>query len=261
MLKLKRGAEHLRDLRNEIERFENEGPASVVVEFRPNRPGHDFRYVIAKPVPPYIGPIIGDVISNLRSSLDHVITELTASNGGTELEGTAFPVCTTRQAWEQMNKKTGTFERNTGRYKLRGIPYRAMARIRKNQPFRWKRPKRNALWMLEELWNIDKHRGVHLTTTAPLSANVEFEHPETVEIVRQRFMQGRPKDGQIVGRTTYSAGTREGEVRVSVRVESKVVLQEPSVGLRGPILNALDGLLDFTSTVIASLATFDKTVY
>jgi len=108
---------------------------------------------------------------------------------------------------------------------------------------------------------LSPEHGVHLTTTAPLTASVEFEHPETVEIVRQRFMRGRPKDGQIVGRATYSAGTKDGDVRVSVRVESKVVLQEPSVGLRGPILNALDGLLDFTTTVIASLATFDKTVY
>jgi hypothetical protein len=32
------------------------------------------------------------------------------------------------------------------------------------------------------------------------------------------------------------------------------------VGLRGPVLNALDALLDFTMTVIAALARFDKTV-
>lgn len=57
-----------------------------------------------------------------------------------------------------------------------------------------------ALWMLDELWNIDKHRGVHLTTAAPLSASVSFEHPDNVQILRRWFMQGRPqtrpKDGQ-----------------------------------------------------------------
>ena len=46
MLKLKRGAEHLRELSVEIERFEGEEPASVIAEFRPDRPGHDFRYEI-----------------------------------------------------------------------------------------------------------------------------------------------------------------------------------------------------------------------
>jgi hypothetical protein len=264
MLKFLRATWHMKELRAEIERFEASNAAIVVAEFKPKRPGHDFRYMIQKPVPSHIGPIIGDVVSNLRSSLEHVVTELTITNVGHELEGTAFPVCTTRQAWDQVSKKAGTFAPNTGRYKLRGVPYRALLLIRKNQPFRWKRYQRNALWMLDELWNIDKHRGVHLTTTAPLSASVSFEHPDSVQILRRWFMQGRPqtrpKDGQIVGRTTYSAGTLEGDVRVNVTVESKVIFQESAAGLRGPVLNALDALLDFTMTVIAALARFDKTV-
>lgn len=260
MLKLKRAAGHLQELRAEIDRYERGNPAIVVATFRADRPGHDFRYVIGKSVPPHIGPIIGDVINNLRSSLEHVITELTVSNLGSELEGTAFPVCTTRQSWEQRNKRTGAFERGTGRYKVRGIHYGAMARIRKNQPFRWRRYRRNALWKLEELWNIDKHRGVHLTTTAPASASVEFEHPDTVQVLSRWFMQGRPKDGQIIGRTKYSPGTQDGEVRATVTVESKVIFQESAAGLRGPVINALDALLDFTAVVIAALATFDKSV-
>jgi hypothetical protein len=97
---------------------------------------------------------------------------------------------------------------------------------------------------------------------------VSFEHPDSVQILRRWFMQGRPqgrpqtrpKDRQIVGRTTYSAGTLEGDVRVNVTVESKVIFQESAAGLRGPVLNALDALLDFTMTVIAALARFDKTV-
>jgi hypothetical protein len=129
----------------------------LIPEFKPHRPGHDIRFVVREPVPLRFGLMIGDVTYNLRAALDYAVYELTIAHTGHPLDGTAFPVCRTRQAWDQTSKKTTCgFAPHTGRYKLRGVHPLARASIGRIQPFR-----RKGYWpvlWLEELWNADKHR-------------------------------------------------------------------------------------------------------
>ncbi len=75
-------------LQTEIERFENEDPAVIVAEFKPDRSSRDLRYVVRRQVPPEFAPTIGDVIRNLGSSLHRAVFELTLVHVGHELENT-----------------------------------------------------------------------------------------------------------------------------------------------------------------------------
>jgi hypothetical protein len=259
VLKAARAYQHLLALRGACDRFEKSNPAMLVPEFKASRPGHDFRYVVRKTPPDRLGPMIGDVISNLRAALEYAVYELTLAHSGRELGGTAFPVCTTAQAWGQRDVRTRQPSWRSGAYKTRGIPAEARSLIREHQPYRWKRYRRRPLWVLNELWNIDKHRTLHIATTAPsIGRATVISAPQT--IVKEWAYQGRPKDGAIVGRLTYLTGTTEADVQVETNLACKVVFQEGSAGLTGPVVETLETLDEYVTNFLAALAVFDPRV-
>jgi hypothetical protein len=261
VLKLMWAHKHLIDLDVAVKRFETEDPAALMPEFLPKRPGHNFRYVVTKQPPTELGLMIGDVIDNMRSALDHAVYELTVANIGHEVPQTAFPVCVTKAAWATWSRRHKEWAHHTGMYKLRGVPRGARTLIREHQPFHWKRYRRRALWIIEELWNIDKHRSIHLTTTAPSIGHSEIEvlNP-AVSIVRERHFQGRPIENAIVGRSTYSKGSVESDVSVKMSLSATAVFKETSAGMHGPVVETLTRLENYVTEFLAALARFDPTV-
>lgn len=230
MLKLIRAHQHLIALKAGIQRFEEGNPAVIVAEFEPNRPGHDIRYIVRKPIPARFGPMIGDVIYNLRAALDYAVYELTIAHTGHPLEGTAFPVCRTRQAWGQLDGRTGSPAGNTGLYKVRGVSREARAVIKRLQPFHRKKYRKHPVWMLDELCNLDKHRSLHVTTLLPGRGNVSLTLRNGATLTRQRFLRKPPEHDTVFGWLSYSKGTTEDQVDMKITVPSKVVFQEIYIG-------------------------------
>jgi len=227
VLKLARAHHHLVGLKAAIQRFEQSDPAVVVPEFKPHRPGHNFRFVVRKEVPAHFGPWIGDVIYNLRAALDYAVYELTIAHTGHALDGTAFPVCSSQQQWDQHSRRTDCgFAPNTGRYKLRGVHPQVRASISRIQPFRNKRQNWPLLW-LENLWNIDKHRTLHVVSTVPSDTIGRITFPKGGDIISKRFYLRRvPKHDAIVARFTYTKGITESDVHVEMEQSCALAFDE-----------------------------------
>jgi hypothetical protein len=104
--------------------------------------------------------IIGDVVNNLRSSLDYIAWELTILQNPVPPEplerkwrNIGFPIVTNRDLWEDR------FNRALwGRLDMEAV-FKAL------QPFETGQnaPDNEPLAVLDKLWNIDKHRHPHLT--------------------------------------------------------------------------------------------------
>jgi hypothetical protein len=95
-LKLERAATHLRELETAITSYFNEKPCAVVVELMrldpPHPPCQAWTARIRKPVPPHLASVIGDVVHNLRTSLDLLACDLVRLKGKSTKK-VYFPFC------------------------------------------------------------------------------------------------------------------------------------------------------------------------
>lgn len=111
-----------------------------VVEIRP--PDTDVSYAL----------LAGDFISCLRASLDHLVWQIAAMRG-TPNKRICFPIYGENIMETQISITKATF----------GIPDEAAAVIRSFQPYNAGNAyKLHYLWILNTLWNIDKHRHIPL---------------------------------------------------------------------------------------------------
>jgi hypothetical protein len=105
-------------------------------------------------IPPQISLIVGDCLQNLRSSLDYLVWELCLAAKAVPGKNHSFPICETK----------GCFSQAIRRGCLTGLSENATAEIESFQPYHGGEMKhQTALWVLNELSNINKHRRVLLT--------------------------------------------------------------------------------------------------
>ncbi len=104
------------------------------------------------------GMLIGDVVNNLRAALDNLVWALTDAFSGPpprnpippgQWRQVRFPIVVDPAKWPTNN--------------LWGVDPRLLAEFKKLQPFdrRQNDPERDEFRILDELWNIDKHRSPH----------------------------------------------------------------------------------------------------
>ncbi|WJI37288.1 MULTISPECIES: hypothetical protein [Mesorhizobium] len=154
-LKIDRAKHHFRDLNRLVEAFKKREPYSVTVEIDAE-PGRDFhRLKVNEAVPREWGGIVGDVIHNLRASLDNLAAALVIANGRTGrdiIENTQFPIGSTKPLFEQsLNKR------------LRGASPLAKRIVERLKPYKGGT---EAFWRLHKLDILDKH-----TVIVPVAAS------------------------------------------------------------------------------------------
>lgn len=160
-LKIERASEQCDDLCKSIESF-TESENYVIEEIQDFQTGEKQAiFKVTKEFPSEWPLIIGDIAHNLRSGLDHAIYELTVLESGTPMANTEFPVFEDESKYSAV-KKNGLPTRNSGLFKIRGIPDKAQEVIRGLQPFAFQQ-KRNEgnepiVAIVHELNIIDKHR-------------------------------------------------------------------------------------------------------
>ncbi len=167
------------------------------------------RRVIFKRNPPllYWGTIIGDVVHNLRSALDHIVYTISYRGNPAEFANdntTAFPIC------DQSN----TFHARRRRewkplHEIRGIPPEAQAIIEGLQPYNRGNVamKSDPLWILREMDDIDKHRTIHISGWSAHA--IALDITELMPGVRLHSHSIRPtgaiESGAILVEIDYSA--------------------------------------------------------
>ena len=159
-IRFNRALEHLRVLDEAIESFKETQVSRIPGKFDQDSGNYLFQ-MEGRAVPKREwSALIGDVLHNLRATLDYLAWELVDSHSpGQGTSGTEFPIF----------MDSDLFERSAPR-KTKGMAPRAIAVVERLQPFnespRDLHRSENRLWVLQSLVSTDKHRTLTLTAEA-----------------------------------------------------------------------------------------------
>ncbi len=176
-------------------------------------------------IDPRLNTIVGEHLHDLRSALDHLAWQLVLKAGGKPTDKTGFPI-----------KDTDPGTDKKGRPRTPGVsggvsaPARTLIRVA--QPYQLgARYIEHPLWLLQQLWNIDKHRYV--------IAKGHFG--------RYIFPIGAPTfrfTSKLDTATPYGAKLRlapdDPSVDVNAEGTVEVAIYEPDFGIEQPLLGTLE---------------------
>lgn len=162
--KIARAHEHLQSLDREIKGLVESYPYEVAHEYKRESFEHVWTLKNSPPdIPRRINIMVGDVVYNFRSALDHLAWQLVIANGETPTNRTMFPIYwgSRRADYEEAKKS-----------RLKGVSDKAMAIIDRLQPCNGGH---SYLGTLDTLSNIDKHR--HLTVIVAAVQGLDLAKP------------------------------------------------------------------------------------
>ena len=142
--KIERAKHHVRDLESRILAFRATDPYALFCDDDPKTGDRVLRVHVRSQPPDDLALIAGEIIYQLRSSLDHLAWQLVEANGGVPGQGTYFPIAET--AAKYIAKAPG---------QVQGMSAAAISMIDAIQPYMGGC---NDLWRLHALSNYDKHR-------------------------------------------------------------------------------------------------------
>ncbi len=211
------------------------------------------------------GAIIGDVVHNLRSALDHLVWQLTLAEGHVpppSLKGSAwkdirFPIYIT--AYPTNGKGIlipwATSKEPKSRW---GVRTSLRTEFEELQPFNHGQDApEKPLAILEELWNIDKHRHLHLTYFFVGLNDVTSKSPEFKFRVLQKHPPGPFKGRAEIGRVEQVGARRHllAGMHVKPHLRFDIAFDQGPPAYGGRVMQKLSELRDWT---VAVLAIFDR---
>jgi len=163
--KIFHAAQHIKSLEPELLKYFESNPGRMVQEPHTSDDEAFFTFQPQGPVPARFGLIIGDCLQNLRSSLDYLVWELVLATNNEPGRHNMFPICGTPDRFKYAVSKSN---------RLLGVHDDAIAEIESLQPYHLGTDfGKSVLSALDELTNINKHRGVLLTSLMAAQARRE----------------------------------------------------------------------------------------
>lgn len=147
--KLARPEKLINDLRRQNLNFFKKGDFQSEIVRNPETGCQQLVATKVQPPPVSHSLIVGDILYNLRSCLDHLVHQLIVANTGAQptYRTYEFPIFVTESQ----------FNKNVDRL-LRDVSPDGVGRIKQVQPFTFERPKDTSLYNLNEMGLVDKHR-------------------------------------------------------------------------------------------------------
>jgi hypothetical protein len=222
-LKLVRAGEHLDALEQRIRTYSRAASHQLIAE-----PNGKHTVHIGDQPPPDIGILVGEIVYQLRSSLDHLAFDLVKINS----RGIVLPA-----GWEKRCEFPLLFSiptkgnppvpckplpRDWFDKTLPGISDEAFTTIESLQPYR-RLGVTNALRLIADLSNIDKHRHLHVTV-AKVAVN---RHYQLRDGTRHDSTRGGFEDGAQIELPDEDI---HGVVEVKITLLPYVTFDEPTVG-------------------------------
>jgi hypothetical protein len=234
--RLQRAEEHFEAIKAQLLAYYDSDPCEISGEFDPNAEHPIITRIKVAPLPMRINTLVGEFLHDLRSSLDHLAWQLVEHNGGAPTENTSFPVL-----------KIGPTPNKQGVQPpptvVGGVSEDAMAIIEDAQPYKWgEHYATHPLWVLHQLWNIDKHRHVLARGSRTDGFTISEDTPAF------KFT-GR------LGKTTKDCAELilvpdDPTVEMDLYTTFEVVIYEPGHGIEGSLLQALEEVRMATLTTI-----------
>ncbi len=186
--------------------------------------------------PPDWGLLIGECVHQYRSALDHLIFQLVLSNSHGYLPArvvrrSEFPIFNSGPKFGGKRNRKGMPPPGRGWAKIQDTPVDAWAIIEALQPYhRRKNPKTRALWQLQELSNVDKHRLLHVTYWSFRAPSFTFR-TKNVSALRGPIFRPGPlkRDAVVAAWQTIPVDPRYGtDVNVEAEILTDVVFGKAS---------------------------------
>jgi hypothetical protein len=221
--KLRRAHQHLTELDALLSRYSERNPYEVVRDDSASRPGLImWRAHVAEQPGPEVSVVVGDVVHNLRSALDHVAVAVAPRN---RRRSAGFPILH-ENIWAQ--DETGAFvngddeKRRSYQSKLKGMPPAAVAAIERSQPYNNPDPKHNLLYLLSILENADKHVELTPITTGLTDYDIIlFPQGDRSQGYISERQPGPIKNGAEIPLNTHATKTPWGDLPID---DEKVLL-------------------------------------
>ena len=201
---------------------------------------HDVRWTL----------IIGDLVHNLRSALDHLVCQLALLNSQPLkcCKKTFFPIYINDVLFAERTEKL--------RLLLHGD---AFALIKELQPYKTAErfghsPTNATLWTISEMDIIDKHRMIIVAVKhyRAMSVSVSLENGPTIEVPVSKEWQPL-KDGARIASVDLSAVAYSGEhtARVHTQLEQAICINGTGLSIDGePVLTVLPLCIKHVSDIV-----------
>ncbi len=204
-LKLERAVAHIETLNEAIQRF-RETQTYELIRDVDVATGEDVWWVdgVVDDPPETWSPLIGDILHNLHSALDHLAWQLAIrKNYGYELareSRATFPIFKNKSRfWRK--RPDGRWTGLSGATSLLRFPADSRKLVLAVQPYRdGNRAPHHPLWALHQLSNEDKHKTLHVVRSATVDSALQVDELEDVRIERFTPIQGRVRGKTEIGR-------------------------------------------------------------
>jgi hypothetical protein len=254
-LKLKRAKKHLAELEEytaaltEVHPYETQ----LTINREVNHTDYIVRAFLQTPLIDFTPAIIiGDVIHNARSALDHVIAALTEPP---ELrEHSSFPIYE-EDIWRPGFKA----QRKTSNTATEGLPEPARAFVKDIQPYRrGKDAIRDPLALLNRFSNADKHRELIVTTRSLLEPGTGLRWEPDGPVLVQHRVGKVFENGAVIAYFTTAGPPPDTEPHVHSHGAIQIAIQgSREYGGDFPLPDVLDDILKYVwEHVILTLDTF-----
>ena len=191
LAKIDRAEEHRLEFDELVEEYVGGEPYTIYSRYDPSTGWHTLRWrALREPPLQRLALVFGDMISNLRTTLDYLVWQLVLAAGNRPGRRTGFPVVRRAKDWVVQSRTA-----------LRGVERRWVDEIESRQPYhRPERPSIHPLAILDHVNNLNKHRFLPVALLSveqlELLINVDSARDEVIE--SQDFLD-RPitPDGEV----------------------------------------------------------------
>jgi hypothetical protein len=267
-VKVERAKQHILDLNLRLKAFLNSNPYKVGTYRNPETRQLTYFLTGVRNVPPQIGLVVGDVIQNLRSALDHLAFQLYMLGPGGQAGGagsrTYFPIADDSAKYKIEAPR-----------KIKGLQPDAIKAIDAVQPYKGgNTDKSDTLWRLEKMNNIDKHRLLIAIGSQYRSVDIGGDFARAYEKglaeaspeIRGMFAPEEPKMAIFLKPADrmwpLKAGDQlfidapDAEVDENRQFRFEVAFGEPKIVEGEPIIETLQQMADLVDSLIVSFLPF-----
>jgi hypothetical protein len=241
-LKLLRADTHREELKSLIEAFVDSKPYDFYVQLDQQASAWVIRVKVLEEPPLMLGIIVGDIVHNIRSALDHLACQFVLHSGNKPTTRTAFPLFDKKpkpgsKAEKRWNDITAGMNAEALEYVDHFQPYHTAAK-----------PEPHLLSMLNILWNWDKHHDIHVVGHAFDGLNIVGTASMHFAYVERPGFTGL-RDGAEVGRFLIDPNKPGGKLQFDIAGGFSMAFENPEK----PIINGLEitRLLDTISAFVS----------
>jgi hypothetical protein len=237
-LKVKRAKHHIAEMDRRIHLFftGQPNPYPILKEIDPETGDAVFKLGKCSPIPEDFPLIIGDVLQNLRSALDHLVWQLILSYGNPpKIGASGFPISKSAKEYEYESPR-----------KIKGMAPEAMKMIDALKPYSGGN---EDLFGLHILNNADKHRLLLLVGAAHLSTALQIQlSPTPTEfIIPMPFQLTYPlNDGAVIYRIPKWASNFKDDPKFTFRIafgDAEVMGSDPMLPPLDQLANLIDAII------------------